>query len=51
MQIFVKGTVLKVIGEDNPLQPQCVYIDVFPYDYVPENAFSRKIKGTIFTIA
>jgi len=45
MQIFRRGTVLKTVGEDNPLQPQSVYIDVFPYDYVPENAFIRTIKG------
>ena len=46
MQIFRKGTVLKVVGEDNPFQPQTVYVDVFPYDYVPENALLRKVKGT-----
>ncbi len=45
MQIFRKGTVLKVVGEDNPFQPQSVYIDVFPYDYVPENKLFRKLKG------
>ena len=45
MQIFKKGTVLKVVGEENPFQPQSVYIDVFPYDYVPENALLRKLKG------
>ncbi len=46
MQIFKKGTVLKVVGEENPFQPQTVYIDVFPYDYVPENILIRKLKGT-----
>ncbi len=46
MQIYKKGTVLKVVGEENPFQPQCVSIDVFPYDYVPENALIRRIKGT-----
>lgn len=45
MQIFKKGTVLKVVGESNPFQPQSVSIDVFPYDYVPENNVIRKIKG------
>lgn len=45
MQIFKKGTVLKVVGESNPFQPQSVSIDVFPYDYVPENRVIRKIKG------
>ncbi|MBR6896656.1 MAG: LicD family protein [Lachnospiraceae bacterium] len=46
MQIFKKGTVLKTVGDDNPLQPQTVYIDVFPYDFVPENGFIRWLKGT-----
>lgn len=45
MQIFIKDTVLKVVGENNPLQPQSVSIDVFPYDYVPYNQLLRKIKG------
>lgn len=45
MQIFKKGTVLKVVGESNPFQPQSVSIDVFPYDYVPENGVIRKFKG------
>ena len=45
MQIFKKGTVLKVVGESNPFQPQSVSIDVFPYDYVPESGFIRKFKG------
>ena len=45
MQIYKKGTVLKTVGEENPLQPQCVYMDVFPYDYVPQNAVLRTLKG------
>lgn len=45
MQIFKKGTVLRTIGDENPFQPQSVYIDVFPYDYVPDNAWVRKVKG------
>lgn len=45
MQIFKKGTVLKTIGEDNPFQPQSVHIDIFPYDFVPENIVHRTIKG------
>ena len=45
MQIFRKGTVLKTVGEENPFQPQTVYIDIFPYDYVPENRVIRRIKG------
>ena len=47
MQIFKKGTILKVVGEGNPLQPQSVSIDIFPYDYVPEGAFARKLKGIV----
>lgn len=46
MQIFKKGTVLKTIGGNNPFQPQSVYIDIFPYDFVPENAIHRRLKGT-----
>ena len=45
MQIFKKGTVLKTLGGNNPLQPSSVYIDVFPYDYVPENKIIRTLKG------
>lgn len=45
MQIFKKGTVLKVVGEENPFQPQSVSIDIFPYDYAPENTIVRKFKG------
>lgn len=45
MQIFKKGTVLKTVGGENPFQPHSVYIDIFPYDFVPENAVARKIKG------
>lgn len=45
MQLFKKGTVLKVVGEENPFQPQCISIDIFPYDYVPENYLRRKVKG------
>ncbi len=45
MQIYKKGTVLKVVGENNPLQPASVYIDIFPYDYVPEKNYLRIIKG------
>ncbi|NBI71281.1 LicD family protein [Clostridiaceae bacterium] len=45
MQIFKKGTVLKAVGEENPFQPQSVSIDIFPYDYVPETAIYRRLKG------
>lgn len=45
MQIFKKGTVLKTIEGCNPLHPQNVYIDIFPYDFVPENVILRKLKG------
>ena len=45
MQVFIRGTTLKVVGEDNPLRPQGVSIDVFPYDFVPNNKVARVIKG------
>ena len=45
MQIFKKGTVLKTVGEGNPLRPDAVFIDVFPYDTVPEHPLMRKWKG------
>lgn len=44
MQIFKKGTVLRAI-ETNPLQPECVSIDIFPYDFVPTNFVHRVIRG------
>ena len=44
MQIFKKGTVLRRI-ETNPLQPECVSIDIFPYDFVPTNFVQRAIRG------
>ena len=45
MQIYKKGTILKVVGGSNPFQPQNVYIDIFPFDYAPKNAVQLKIKG------
>ena len=46
MQIFKKGTILKSIdNSNNPFRLNCVYIDIFPYDYVPDNIFHRRIKG------
>lgn len=45
MQIYKKGTVLRTMGCENPLQPACVYIDIFPCDYVPGNRLHRTIKG------
>lgn len=45
MQIFKKGTILRTLGNDNPLQPKSVYIDIFPYDYAPDKYLSRLIRG------
>ena len=45
MQIYKKDTVLKMLGNNNPLQPDSVYIDIFPYDYAPNNKVKQKIKG------
>ncbi len=45
MQVFKKGTVLKTVGDNNPFCPQNVYLDIFPYDYVPENRLLRRLKG------
>lgn len=45
MQIFKKGTVLKTVGDSNPYCPQSVYLDIFPYDFVPENRLLRRVKG------
>ncbi len=45
MQIYKKNTVLRTLGEGNPLQPQSIYIDIFPYDYVPINRIWRNAKG------
>lgn len=46
MQIYKKETILKTVGDSNPFQPECVKMDIFPYDYVPNNPLIRKIKGT-----
>ncbi len=46
MQIFKRGTTLKTMGGDNPFSPQSVYIDIFPYDYVPNNRIIRRLVGT-----
>lgn len=45
MQIFKKGTVLETADGNTPLQPNCVQIDVFPYDAVPNNRIHQIIKG------
>ena len=45
MQIFKSGTVLKTAGGHTPQQPDCVYIDIFPYDYAPKDRFRQKVKG------
>ena len=45
MQIYKRGTTLKVAEGSTPLQPNCVLIDVFPYDYVPDNKLLRILKG------
>ena len=45
MQIYKKGTVLKTVGEANPFQPQSVFVDIFPYDFVPDNALARCFCG------
>ncbi len=45
MQIYKKGTVLKTIEYENPFQPNSIFIDVFPYDYVPCNKLKRLLKG------
>ena len=45
MQIFAKDTVLVKAFERNPLQPDRVSIDVFPYDHVPDNGIARRSRG------
>lgn len=45
MQIFKKGTTLVTAEGGTPLQPKCVSIDIFPYDYVPNNRLVRIVKG------
>lgn len=47
MQIYKKGTILRTLGDENPLQPQSIYIDIFPYDYTPEVGVLRMIKGNL----
>ena len=45
MQLFKKGTVLELAEGDTPLQPNCVRIDVFPYDLVPNSKIHQCLKG------
>lgn len=45
MQIYKKNTILETYEGNTPLQPNCISIDIFPYDYVPENKLIRTIKG------
>ena len=45
MQIYKKGTVLRTATGTTAEAPECVKIDIFPYDYVPSNAFLCKLKG------
>lgn len=47
MQIYKKNTVLETIEGSNPLQPKCLAIDIFPYDYAPNNYMVRQIKGLV----
>ena len=46
MQIYKKGTVLKTLDDPDPFRLDCVKMDIFPCDFVPDNAVIRKIKGT-----
>lgn len=46
MQVYKKGTFLHRVGASNPLCPDMIYIDIFPYDFVPENAVYKAFKGT-----
>lgn len=45
MQIFKKGTILETAEGNTPLQPNCVLLDIFPYDMVPDNKVHQLIKG------
>ena len=45
MQIYRKGTLLETFEGNTPLQPKCISVDIFPYDYVPNNIYIRYMKG------
>lgn len=45
MQVYKKGTYLHRVGASNPLCPDMIYIDIFPYDYVPERVIYKAFKG------
>lgn len=47
LKIYLKGTVCKDILDDNGLSPSCVFIDVFPMDYAPNNLVCRRIKAYV----
>lgn len=45
MQIYRKNTLLETSEGSTPLQPNCIFVDIFPYDYVPNNRLLRVLKG------
>lgn len=46
IQLFRKDTVLvDNYADENSSKPKCVYLDIFPIDYAPDNRFVRQIKG------
>lgn len=44
MKIYKKNTLLKDMEGTSALQPECVAIDIFPYDYVSDHYFKQRIK-------
>lgn len=46
IQLFRKDTVLvDNYADENSRKPKCVYLDIFPIDFAPNNRFIRLIKG------
>lgn len=45
LQIFKRDTVLKTFDTNPKLAPEAICIDVFPYDYAPDSAALRLLKG------
>lgn len=50
MQIYKKETVLRTLGDSNPFVPPNIYIDIFPYDYVPDNLIKRIVIGSVANV-
>lgn len=47
LKVFLKGTSYIDMFDDNQAFISSIYVDVFPIDYAPKNAFLRRCKGLL----